>query len=106
MVDQMRSPEPTATPGRATDWYTHALFRAHPCWISPDWALQYVKRDRADAREWMRLCRAAHIDSLLFVTKQHDGQCVYATSLDAPTIGTDFLADMCAAAADGGIRLL
>src|SRR5205807_761738 len=58
---------------QTTDWYAHALFRAHPCWISPQWALEYLQRDRAAAQEWVRLCQAAHLDTLLFVTKPVDG---------------------------------
>ena len=108
MVDQMMAPglATSADQFAAKPWYTQALFGAHPCWISPYWTLQYLKRDRADAREWVRLCQNAGIDSLLFVTKQHDGQCVFATKLDSPTIGHDFLADICAAAADAQIRIM
>jgi hypothetical protein len=92
------------TEGRS--WPAASLFRAHPCWISPQWALEYLARDRADAAEWMRLAREARLDSLLFVTKQHDGQCLFRTRFDAPTIGQDFLGEICAAAGAAGIKIM
>ncbi len=86
------------------------LFRAHPLWVAPDWAIELDAPLRLDAEDWIRQCREAQIDSLLFVTKQHDGRCVWPTRLDAPTIGhgynRDFLGEICAAARSAGIDIV
>lgn len=75
-----------------------------------DWAIEADQPLRLDAVDWIRQCHAARIDSLLFVTKQHDGRCVWPTRLDAPTIGhgydRDFLGEICAAARPAGISIV
>ena len=92
------------------DWFETDLLRAHPLWIPPDWAIEGDPPFRLDAREWIGRCRAAGIRSLLFVTKQHDGRCVFTTSFDAPGIGRwypgDFLGDICREARAADISIV
>ena len=91
-------------------WFETDLLRAHPLWIPPDWAIEGDPPFRLDAREWIGRCRTAGIRSLLFVTKQHDGRCVFTTSFDAPGLGRwypgDFLGDICREARAADISIV
>ena len=53
----------------------------------------------------MRRASAAGIGSLLLVTKQHDGVCIWPTALDSPHLENDFLGEMCGAAPGSGVRV-
>lgn len=96
--------------GPEVSWFDHHLFRAHPLWVPPDWAIAADLPLRLDARRWIAQCREANIESLLFVTKQHDGRCVWPTRLDAPGIGHgftgDFLGEICHEAKQVGLSIV
>lgn len=91
-------------------WFDAHLFRAHPLWIMPDWAIEADPPLRLDPAAWIAQCQAAGIQSLLFVTKHHDGRCVWPTRRDAPQIGHgyqgDFMGEICAEARRAGISIV
>ena len=87
------------------DWFRDELLRGHPLWMSPEWAAP-AGHPGADAATWVELCRRAGVTSLLFVCKQQDGQCVYPTRLDAPSIELDLLRDITTLGGQAGIRIV
>jgi hypothetical protein len=82
-----------------------AGLRAHPLWITPDWLLEMIGPVRADGEAWIASASAAGIGSLLLVTKQHDGLCIWPTAADSPRVDGDFLGDVCRHGAAAGIKV-
>jgi alpha-L-fucosidase len=70
------------------------------------------KPDRFDAREWVKLARAAGMKYMIFLVKHHDGFCLYDTKLtDYKSTGPqaawqhNVMADIAAACHEAGLRL-
>jgi len=63
-----------------------------------------------DAREWVELAKAAHMNYIVFTTKHHDGFCMFDSELtnykitNSP-IGRDLTAELAEACQEAGMRL-
>jgi hypothetical protein len=82
-----------------------AGLRAHPIWIAPDWVLEAVGKPKLDATAWVGSAAASDIGSLLLVTKQHDGVCIWPSALDSPRSDGDFLGAVCREATQAGVKV-